>query len=218
MLLPVLGQISHKNTRDTIYRVMDSKMEEKYNNSFRILFCGDLILLEDQVKNAYNGKGYDFSPCFEYTTKYISSANYAVGVLEGPLGGTGKRYSQSNFDDEKELYLNFPDEYADTIKAAGFDLVTTANNHLLDMGEQGVDRTIRVLKEKGLNFIGSYLNIAQKEAEQIKIVERDGIRMAFLAYTYGINNHETEEILKSKLRHKTSFLVGKGRRLLFQIL
>lgn len=212
LLLPVLGQLSQNNSSDPIYRVMDLQKEEQYNKSFRLLFCGDLILLEDQVKNAYNGNGYDFTPCFEYTKKYISSADFAIGVFEGPLGGTGKKYSQSNFDDGKELYLNFPDEFVDAVKEAGFDLVTTANNHLLDMGEEGADRTICVLKEKGLDFTGSYLNKSQKEEERIKIIDKNGIRMAFLAYTYGVNNFDTEKALESNLCHRTSFLVDKGSR------
>lgn len=212
LLLPALGQFFRQQANDlsTIYRIMDEKAEERYQKSFKLLFCGDLILLEDQVKNAYSGKGYDFAPCFEYTKKYISAADFAVGVFEGPLAGNSKGYSNSNFDDGKELYLNFPDEFADAVKAAGFDLVTTANNHLLDMGEAGVDRTIRVLKEKGLDFTGSYLNRLQKEAERVKIVEKDGIRMAFLAYTYGINNFDTEKVLDSELRYRTSFLVGNS--------
>lgn len=210
LLLPVLGQLSQQKSTDSIYRIMDYETQENYNKSFRLLFCGDLILLEDQVKNAYNGKGYDFTPCFEYTKKYISSADFAIGVFEGPLAGNSKSYSNSNYEDGKELYLNFPDEFADAVKEAGFDLVTTANNHLLDMGEVGIDRTIRVLKEKGLDFTGSYINETQKEAERVKIVEKDGIRMAFLAYTYGVNNFDTEKVLESDLRHRTSFLIGKG--------
>ena len=210
LLLPALGRLSQQKSIDPIYRVMDLQTQDKYNKSFHLLFCGDLILLEDQVKNAFNGKDYDFTPCFEYTKKYISSTDFAVGVFEGPLGGTSKSYSQSNYYDGKELYLNFPDEFADAVKEAGFDLVTTANNHLLDMGEDGVDRTIRVLKEKGLDFTGSYINEIQKGAERVKIIEKDSIRMAFLAYTYGVNNYDTEQILESDLRHRTSFLVGKG--------
>ena len=210
LLLPALGQFFRQQANDSspIYRVMDEKTEEHYQKAFKLLFCGDLILLEDQIKNAYNGKGYDFAPCFEYTKKYISAADFAVGVFEGPLAGNSKGYSNSNFDDGKELYLNFPDEFADAVKTAGFDLVTTANNHLLDMGEAGVDRTIRVLKEKGLDFTGSYLNKTHKAAERVRIVEKDGIRMAFLSYTYGVNNYDTEKILESDLQHRTSFLVG----------
>ena len=210
LLLPVLGQLSQQKHSDPVYRVMGSQEQEEYSKSFHLLFCGDLILLEDQVKNAYNGKGYDFTPYFEYTKKYISSADFAIGVFEGPLGGNSKNYSQSNFDDGKELYLNFPDEFADAVKTAGFDLVTTANNHLLDMGEEGIARTIRVLKEKSLDFTGSYLNKTQKEMERIKVIEKDGIRMAVLAYTYGVNNYDTEKLLQSDLSDKTSFLVGKG--------
>ena len=209
LLLPVLGQLAQSKHSDPIYRVMDLETQGKYDNSFRLLFCGDLILLEDQVKNAYNGKEYDFTPCFSYAEKYISSADFAVGVFEGPLGGTVKNYSQSNYDDGKQLYLNFPDEFADAVKEAGFDLVTTANNHLLDMGEAGVDRTIRVLKEKGLDFTGSYNNEIQKEEERVKIVEKNNIRMAFLSYTYGVNNYNTEKMLETALAHKTSFIVAK---------
>lgn len=210
LLVPFLGQLSQQKYSAPIYRVMDSQTEEAYQKAFHLLFCGDLILLEDQVKNAYNGKTYDFSSCFEYTAKYISAADFAIGVFEGPLGGTSKNYSQSNFGDGKELYLNFPDEFADAVKAAGFDLVTTASNHLLDMGNAGVDRTIQVLRQKGIDYTGSYLNQKEKETERIKIIEKDGIRMAFLAYTYGVNNFDTEKIIDSELSCKTSFLVGKG--------
>ena len=210
LLVPYLGQIAQQNDSEPIYRVMDSQTEEAYQKSFRLLFCGDLILLEDQVKNAYNGKTYNFSSCFEYTAKYISAADFAIGVFEGPLGGTSKNFSQSNFGDGKELYLNFPDEFADAVKAAGFDFVTTASNHLLDMGEAGADRTIQVLRQKGIDYTGSYLNQKEKDTEQVKIIEKDGIRMAFLAYTYGVNNYDTEKIIDSELSCKTSFLVGKG--------
>ena len=85
-------------------------------NAFRITFSGDLILLEDQVKRAYNGKGYDFSDVFEYAEPYISSADLAIGVFEGPMAGEDAGYSSSNFDDGKELYLNFPDSFADAVK------------------------------------------------------------------------------------------------------
>lgn len=85
---------------------------------------------------------------FEFTGKYISATDFSIGVFEDPLGGNAKLYSQSNYGDGKKLYLNFPDEFADAVKNAGFDLVTTANNHLLDMGLDGMQRTIAVLKKK----------------------------------------------------------------------
>ena len=119
-----------------IYRVADETTAAKYADAFKILFCGDLILLEDQVKRAFDGKG---------------------------------------------LYLNFPDAFADAVKNAGFNLVTTANNHVLDMGVDGALRTIKTLNAKQIDFIGSYPSAADKANSRVKIVDKDGVKMAILA-------------------------------------
>lgn len=161
-------------------------------------------MLEDQVKRAFNGQGYDFNDMFEFTGKYISAADFSIGVFEGPLGGNAKLYSQSNYGDGKKLYLNFPDEFADAVKNAGFDLVTTANNHLFDMGLDGMQRTIAVLKEKNLDFTGSYRTAEEKATSRVKFVDKDGIKMAILSYTYGVNNF-TKQLIDENT-HLTSLL------------
>ncbi len=132
-----------------------------------------------------------------------------VGVFEGPLGSTVKNFSQSNFDDGKELYLNFPDEFADAVKNAGFDLVTTANNHLLDMGIEGAFRTIKILNEKQIDFVGSYSSIDDKKNNAVKILERGGLKLAILAYTYGINNYDTDKLVDEN-SFVSSFIVDKN--------
>lgn len=195
LCLPIMARLSNVETPDKIYRVMDSETAARFDNSFKILFSGDLILLEDQVKCGYTGTGYDFAEVFEYATPYISRADFSIGVFEGALGGKSKNFSQSNFDDGKELYLNFPDEFADAVKNAGFDLVTTANNHLLDMGIDGVSRTINILNGKQIDFIGTYASRADKNNRRVKVVERDGFKLAILAYTYGTNNHDTDALI-----------------------
>ena len=195
LCLPIMARLSNIETSDKLYRVMDSETAARFDNSFKILFSGDLILLEDQVKRGYTGTGYDFAEVFEYATPYISRADFSIGVFEGALGGTSKNFSQSNFDDGKELYLNFPDEFADAVKNAGFDFVTTANNHLLDMGIDGVLRTINILNDKQIDFIGTYASRADKNNRRVKVVERDGFKLAILAYTYGANNHDTDALI-----------------------
>lgn len=192
LCLPIMARLSNVETPDKLYRVMDSETAARFDNSFKILFSGDLILLEDQVKRGYTGTGYDFAEVFEYATPYISRADFSIGVFEGALGGTIKNFSQSNFDDGKELYLNFPDEFADAVKNAGFDLVTTANNHLLDMDVDGALRTINILNDKQIDFIGTYASRADKNNRRVKVIERDGFKLAILAYTYGTNNHDTD--------------------------
>ncbi len=208
LCLPIMAKLADVEPPDKIYRVMSAETAARFDNSFKIIFCGDLILLEDQVKRGFNGTTYDFAEVFEYATPYISRADLAVGVFEGPLGGAAKPYSQSNFDDGKELYLNFPDAFADAVKNAGFDLVTTANNHLLDMGVDGALRTIDILDAKQIDFIGTYASQDDKKNRRVKILERDGLKLAILAYTYGTNGNDTEALLEED-SFVSSFIVGE---------
>ena len=92
------------------------------------------------------------------------------------------------------------------MKDAGFDLVTTANNHILDKGEEGAKRTLDVLDEVGLDHVGSYR--AQGERERVKLIEVGGVRIAVLAYTYGCNYHSTKELVEGELSYVTSVLYG----------
>ncbi len=193
---------------DIIYPIMTKQQKENFDNAFRITFSGDLILLEDQVKRAYNGIAYDFSDVFEYSEKYIASADLAIGVFEGPMAGEEAGYTSGNFDDQKELYLNFPDSFATAVKNAGFDLVTTANNHVLDKGVEGAERTIEILDKTGLDHTGSYRSEKEKINKHIKLIECEKIKIAVLSYTYGSNYVKTSELTEGSLSYLTSVISG----------
>lgn len=197
---------TENNGTDQLYRVMTAEEKAKFDNSFRITFSGDLILLEDQVKRAYNGTDYDFSEVFEYAEKYISTADLAIGVFEGPMAGEGEGYSSSNYDDGKELALNFPDSFGMAVMDAGFDLVTTANNHFLDKGVSGALRTLDVLDNIGLDHTGTYRNEQEKQAGHIKLIEYGGIKMAVLSYTYGSNNYPASTLAEGNLSYMASII------------
>ncbi len=70
----------------------------------------------------------------------------------------------------------------------GYDVVSTANNHSLDMGEAGIIQTINFLESRGVAFTGTARNA--KERGNFPMLERKGIRVAFLAYTYSLNRFE----------------------------
>ena len=193
---------------DILYPVMSDVQKQSFDDAFRLTFAGDLILLEDQVKRAYNGSTYDFTDVFEYAKPYIESADYAIGVFEGPMAGEDKGYTTSNFDDGKELYLNFPDSFAEAVKNTGFDLVTTANNHVLDKGEDGALRTIKTLDQLGLDHTGSYSSEEDKAKNRVKLIECQGIKLAVLSYTYGSNNIDNSELTDGKLSYLTSVIYG----------
>lgn len=204
------AEAGENSGEDIIYPVMSAGQKSAFDDAFRITFSGDLILLEDQVKRGYTGDGYDFSPVFEFSEKYIASADYAIGVFEGPMAGEEAGYSSSNFDDGKELYLNFPDEFGEAVRDSGFDLVTTASNHVLDKGVDGAIRTLDTLDRIGLDHTGSYRNAAEKEENRIKLVECDGIKMAILSYTYGSNYYDIDRLTDGQLSYVTSIISGSS--------
>lgn len=201
-------QPKSEHKTDVIYPAITNAQEEAFNKAFRITFAGDLILLEDQVKLGFTGNGYDFSDVFERAKPYISSADLAIGVFEGPMAGKDKGYTTGNFDDGKKLYLNFPDEYADAVKNAGFDLVTTANNHLMDKGEEGAKRTLDMLDKAGLDHTGSYRDAADKDRNRVKLIEKDGIKIAVLSYTFCSNYIQDSELIDGRYSYITSVISG----------
>lgn len=195
---------------DRIYRVCSDARAQDLEDDVRIVFAGDLILLENQVRLAYDEEtdSYDFSSMFEYTTDEISSADLAIGVYEGPSGGEELGYTTSNYGDGKYLRLNFPDEFAAEVAEAGFDLVTTSNNHILDSGLDAALRTNEVLDEAGLMHIGTYASEADRQQNRVQIVEVEGMRIAVLAYTFGTNYHDVSEFFDGEYASLTGVIVG----------
>jgi len=143
-----------------------------------IAAVGDLMAHMPQVTSASVPGGYDFTPCFAFVEPEIASADLAIGNLETTLAGADRGFSGYPT-------FNTPDEFAQAAAGAGFDVLTTANNHVLDRGPAGVERTLDVLDELGVRHTGSARTA--DEAGQILVKDVRGVRVAVLAYTYGMN-------------------------------
>lgn len=147
--------------------------------SVKILFAGDLMGHMPQHNAALQPDGsYDYSPCFRYVKDYIRSADLAIVNLEVPLAG--KPYSG---------YPQFsaPDALAEAAKEAGFDVMTTANNHCMDRGSKGLRRTLVVLDNLEICSLGTYRDREQREACYPMVYNINGIAITLLTYTYGTN-------------------------------
>lgn len=187
----------------TINRLNRAEPEQKIDipstidDSIVISYVGDLILLKDQVESAYDSQTgeYNFDPMFEYAEKYLSQSDLSIGIFEGPTAGGEKGYSTSDFSDKAKLSINFPDSFAQAVKNSGIDFVTTANNHLLDMGIDGAMRTLDLLDEIGLAHTGSFRN--KEERDTVSIIDVEGVKIAVLAYSWFVNRHSTDEIVKN---------------------
>jgi len=143
--------------------------------------CGDVMSHSPQTNDAYDAATdtYSYMNCFQYVAPWIQEADYAVANFETTLNGPP--YSG---------YPQFcaPDALAYNMKEIGFDLVSTANNHSMDKGFNGVVRTLDTLDAAGLEHVGSYRTQAEfDENKGIEVVDVGGIQVAFLSYTYGTN-------------------------------
>ena len=147
--------------------------------SFTLSATGDLLMHMPVVNTGKVGTGYDFDPLFTYLTQYVQKADYAVANLETTLAGLDNGYNYSGYPQ-----FNCPDEIIDGAKNAGFDMILTANNHSYDTRRVGMLRTLETIKNKGLDALGTR---ADAEAPTYLIVERNGISLGLMCYTYEDN-------------------------------
>ena len=156
----------------------EGEKEVAKDTVINIVGIGDSLCHSQNFNDAYEAGEYDFSPMFKNITKYIENATVAVGNLETTLAGKDRGYSGYPT-------FNSPDELALDLKEMGIDILTTANNHCIDKGYTGLVRTLDKLDEYGIAHTGT--SRSEEEQNTILFKDLDGIKTAFLCYTYGTN-------------------------------
>ncbi len=171
----------------------------------KISAVGDILCQMDMIDDAKTSDGYDFSHMFTEISKFVKNSDIAIGTLEtnfvdGKYSGVGK--------------YNSPIEFLKAVKDSGIGLVSLAHNHVLDYGTQGLETTISKIKEQNIEITGIKEN-SKRTNEQDEntldeekqenpdftgnIKEINGIKVAFLGYTYGLSNeNEVNEEEKKK--------------------
>ncbi|MDV2481659.1 CapA family protein [Methanoculleus sp. Wushi-C6] len=91
--------------------------------------------------------------------------------------------TESGTESRKRWINSNPPESAGHLKDAGFDILSLANNHTLDLGREGFEKTLDVLEGHGISYIGGARGDNPLPG---LIVERNGLRLGFLAYTRGM--------------------------------
>ncbi len=132
-------------------------------------------IMEDAQNHAGSGEEYNFKYIYDNVRDEISAADVAFVNQETLLGGKALGYyGYPNF--------NGPQEAGDALVDAGFDVVCIATNHMCDMNESGLAGTIDYWDKQPVTLIGGYRNA--EDYENIRIHEKNGIKIALLAYTY----------------------------------
>ena len=142
---------------------------------------GDVMSHKLQLTHANQGGGiYNYDSQFMYVKEALSKADYTIANLETSIA-VGSEYSS---------YPRFktPEAILDTLKDCGVDMLTMANNHILDAFYDGLKKTVDEAEERGFDHLGAYRTA--EEAKQPMIKDINGIRFGFLAYTTYLNENE----------------------------
>jgi len=149
--------------------------QEEPEKKVVITAVGDIMLHNPQFIAQKTGPGeYDFTNNFTYVKPIITNSDLSIANLETTILKSKPISTYPLF--------NSPPEILDALKDTGFDIISTINNHSLDMGKKGVTSTLEELNSRGFLTIGTYKE-EDEEKYTIKIIKE--MKIGFTAFTSG---------------------------------
>ncbi|GAF11813.1 hypothetical protein JCM19045_950 [Bacillus sp. JCM 19045] len=149
-----------------------------FSKTATISTIGDILIHDRVYDDARTNDGFDFVPMLEDVAPYLEAADVTIANQETMIGG--EELGLSGYP-----AFNSPFEVGDALKASGVDVVTLANNHTLDRGPQVIMNALDHWDKLDMVYTGSFRD--QEDADELRIVESNGIAIAILSYTYGTN-------------------------------
>ncbi|PIQ92918.1 MAG: poly-gamma-glutamate biosynthesis protein [Parcubacteria group bacterium CG11_big_fil_rev_8_21_14_0_20_39_14] len=140
-------------------------------NTVTLMFVGDVMLSRQVGKKMEKENNWKWP--FLKIADTLKEADILFGNLEGPISDKGKNIGS--------IYSFRTDPRAiEGLNFAGFDVLSVANNHILDWDREAMEDTLRKLKEAGINYVGGGFN--EEEAHSAALKEAGGLKFAFLGY------------------------------------
>ena len=153
-----------------------------------VLAVGDNIphdsVINTAKDDAEGGEKYNFSKIYENIADEVAVADIAFINQESPVGGAS--LGISGYPD-----FNAPNEMIEELVKIGFDVFNVAHNHMLDKGEKGYANTIEYFNSLPVTMIGGY---TKSDYDNIRIVEKKGVKIAFLSYTTLVNEGHKNDL------------------------
>ena len=150
-------------------------------DSFTLVATGDVLVHQGGAltEGARQPDGsYDFAEVFAPVAGLIGDADVAVCHLETPVAAAGGPYrGYPSFAVQSEI--------VGALAGAGYDVCSTASNHSLDDGFDGLVRTLDALEGAGIGATGTHRSEAA--SQEPTIVDVDGVRVGHVAATFGLN-------------------------------
>lgn len=168
--------MSEEKTDSSVFPT-PTPVKSSNDETLTIAAVGDIMLGSTSINETFlppnDGEGL-----LKEVTPILSAADIAFGNLEGPLLEGGKT-EKCPPNSTRCFAFRSPTRYGKLLKAAGFDVLSLANNHAADFGDDGRISTRKVLDELGIKHAGS-----DKEKFAMTIVESNGRRVAFIGFAH----------------------------------
>ncbi|WP_413558641.1 CapA family protein [Bdellovibrio sp. HCB209] len=160
-----------------------------------ISFVGDILIHKMLYVNVTQ-ESQDFSQIWRAINPLFSKAHFSVANLEGPaalgIDSQGRDWGDVGFIYDDRVYsgtnfsFNYHPRILTDLKKSGIDLLTLANNHILDRTSLGIDRTLTAAQSAGMNVVG-VRHSQDRNASFARIVTVQGISIAFVGCTESTN-------------------------------
>lgn len=166
------------------------------NQQVSISFVGDILIHKPLYLSVISGSKH-FNQIWKNTEPLLQKADFSVGNLEGPAamgidrkgidhGDVGFIYDDNVYSGTN-LVFNFHPRILSDLKDSGFDLLTSANNHVMDRFSIGIDKTILAARAINLPTVGTR-KMNEPNGEFFKIVQIKNMNVAFVGCTEFIND------------------------------
>ncbi len=148
---------------------------------------GDNIVYNVTYNQSKKSDGtYDFLPKYKRVEPFIKNADIAFINQETPM--CGEKYGYSSYPQ-----FNTPDQMGYDLITLGFDIICFANNHMADMGynsKKCIADMMDFTDTLDAFILGLYRDF--EDFDNIRVYEKEGVKIAFLAYTYGTNLYKQQ--------------------------
>lgn len=182
VIFKACGNDSETKPDDTLPSETENSQEDTVtpqSSTATLAAVGDIMIYDSQLQDALQEDGtYNFLPSFAPVASLLTSADVTVGNFEANFAA----------DPVGRPDFRAPESLATTLSGLGFDILQTANTYSIQNGLSGLQSTINTIRSAGMNSLGTYLSADDKAENQVVVKEVNGIRMAFIGFTKGVNN------------------------------
>ncbi len=175
----VTSSVTDIQTISPIQTEAETQKPEPVIKKISFIGMGDNLIHSPIFKQSHlGGDEYDFLPKYADVADMIKRADIAFINQETPM--CGSEYGYHNYPQ-----FNTPQQMGRDLVTLGFDVISFANNHMNDQGSVAFEKMIDFTDTLDAMTVGLYRD--EDDYDNIRVLEKDGVRIAFLAYTYGIN-------------------------------